>query len=159
LHSSGRLRSRQQKLAGIDCCLRRFCSTQVDDTVNKYSFSHAERYAVWLNHDKRCWLCNEPLRLIETTIDHVIPECLLVDDEHFRQIIDAYDLPLTFSINGFENWLPCHAHCNQRKSNTTFVFVPAYKIILDRLVRDAKKVARLKMRQFLYRTSYPWLKI
>jgi len=113
-----------------------------ENTMQKYRFSHAERYAVWLNHEKRCWLCNEPLRLLETTIDHVVPECLLEDEESLQKIVDVYELPSAFEINGFENWLPCHNHCNQSKSSTTFSFVPGYKLILDRLIRDADKVAR-----------------
>src|SRR5262245_24225882 len=110
--------------------------------MQKYRFSHAERYAVWLNHEKRCWLCNEPLRLLETTIDHVVPESLLEDEATFRKIVDMYQLPADFSINGFENWLPCHNHCNQSKSNTTFGFVPGYKLILDRLNRASDDVKR-----------------
>src|ERR1017187_2576715 len=108
--------------------------------MRKYRFSFAERYAVWLHHEKRCWLCLEPLRLIEATIDHVVPESLLQDEVAFRRIIDLYALPSKFSINGFENWLPCHNHCNQSKSNATFEFVPANKLILDRLIRDAADV-------------------
>ena len=109
--------------------------------MGKYRFSNAERYAVWLNHGKRCWLCNEPLRLHETTIDHVVPESVLEDNAKLKTIIDCYDLPSEFCVNGFENWLPCHNHCNQRKSNSTFKFVPGYKLILDRLIRDADKVS------------------
>jgi hypothetical protein len=110
--------------------------------MKKYSFSRAERYAIWLNHEKRCWLCREPLRLIETTIDHVLPEKLLEDAAEFRSVVEAYALPEEFNINGFENWLPCHNHCNQSKSSATFEFVPGNKLILDRLIRDAPKVER-----------------
>lgn len=110
--------------------------------MQKYSFSHAERYAVWLNHEKRCWLCKEPLRLVETTIDHVVPESLLAHEDRLTKVRDIYDLPASFAINGFENWLPCHAHCNQTKSDATFDFVAGYKLILDRLIRDADKVER-----------------
>ncbi len=110
--------------------------------MKKYKFSYSERYAVWLHHEKRCWLCREPLRLIETTIDHVVPESLLNDVATFRSIIDAYALPKDFYINGFENWLPCHNHCNQSKSSATFEFVPGNMLILNRLIRDADKVKR-----------------
>jgi hypothetical protein len=40
--------------------------------MSKHSFSASERYAVWLHHEKRCWLCEEPLRLLETTIEHYL---------------------------------------------------------------------------------------
>lgn len=109
--------------------------------MNKYHFSHAERYAVWLHHEKRCWLCLEPLRLIETTIDHVVPESLLEDQSTLQKIVDMYALPSDFAINGFGNWLPCHHHCNERKSSTAFELVPINQVILERLKRDAAKVA------------------
>lgn len=110
--------------------------------MDKYSFSYSERYAVWLHHQKRCWLCLEPLRLIETTIDHVVPENLLEDRARFGSIIKEYSLPANFNINGFENWLPCHNHCNVSKGGAPFKFVPGNKLILDRLIRDASKVER-----------------
>jgi hypothetical protein len=107
--------------------------------MNKRKFSHSERYAVWVTHERRCWLCLEPLRLIETTIDHVIPETLLHDEERLVEVLAEYGVPLSFNINGFENWLPCHNHCNQKKGNTVFTFTPANKLILDRLAALAPK--------------------
>lgn len=108
--------------------------------MKKREFSHSERYAVWVSHQKRCWLCLEPLRLIETTIDHVVPESLLHDEEKRVEVLTEYGLPQSFNINGFENWLPCHNHCNQKKGNTAFEFVPGTRLILDRLIRLAPKV-------------------
>src|SRR4051812_14466396 len=110
--------------------------------MKKYVFSHAERYAVWLNHERRCWLCLEPLRLIETTVDHVIAENLLEDNDKRMQVILQYGLPSSFNINGFENWLPCHNHCNQKKGTMEFPFVPGNRVILDRLMRLAPQVQR-----------------
>jgi hypothetical protein len=52
----------------------------------------------------------------------------------------AYKLPNNFNINGFENWLPCHNHCNQRKGSTKFRFVPGYQLIFDKLIALAPKV-------------------
>ncbi len=110
--------------------------------MKKYSFSTAERYSVWLHYEKRCWLCNEPLRFKETTIDHVVPESLIENEEDFRRIVEIFALPPNFQINGFENWLPCCNPCNQKKSNTIFDFAPVYKIILDRLISNAPKVGQ-----------------
>lgn len=109
---------------------------------SKRRFSYSERYAVWRVHERRCWLCLEPLRLIETTIDHVVPEYLLNDQEKLRALLQDYGLPKGFNINGFENWLPCHNHCNQAKGKATFEFAPMTKIILDRLIRLAPEVQR-----------------
>jgi len=108
----------------------------------KRKFTHAERYAVWRVHERRCWLCREPLRLIETTIDHVVPESLLNDQKKLIAVLKDYGLPDGFKVNGFENWLPCHSHCNQAKASATFESVPATRIILDRLIRLAAEVQR-----------------
>lgn len=107
--------------------------------MSKRSFSSAERYAVWSVHQMRCWLCMEPLRLIDTTVDHVIPERLLQDERQLREVLDAYGLPATFAVNGFENWLPAHSSCNQRKGGGS-EFVPGYAQILGRLQSRASEV-------------------
>jgi len=48
-----------------------------------------------------------------------------------------------FNINGYENWLPCHNHCNQAKGSRTSEFVPGIKKILDRLREKAQVVERV----------------
>lgn len=113
--------------------------------MKKYRFSFAEKYAVWLNHERRCWLCGLPLRLVETTIDHVVPENLLKKSTVLAKIIEDYNLPQSFSINGFENWLPSHSYCNQSRPKD-FKFLPSYQLILDKLGLHANKVARTAKR-------------
>ena len=110
--------------------------------MKKRKFKYSERYAVWHCHGQRCWLCLKPLRLVETTIDHVLPESLLKSEERRATALNEYGLDEDFNINGFENWLPCHAHCNQSKGNATYGFVPGNRIILDRLINLAPKVER-----------------
>lgn len=109
----------------------------------KRKFSYEERYAVWYCNGKKCWWCKEPLRLFEATIDHVIPESLLDDDVAREAFFTQYGLPKDFNINGYENWLPCHNHCNQSKSRTPPAFVPGNKAILDRLAQAAPATARV----------------
>jgi hypothetical protein len=113
--------------------------------MKKRLFSSAERYAVWLHHEKRCWLCREPLRLVETTIDHYLPESLLDQPDQFAVIRTQWGLPETFNINGFENWLPSHQHCNQLKGATNFEFTPAHSIIVQRLLKRAPEVQKTAM--------------
>jgi len=108
----------------------------------KYSFTYPQRYAVWHFHEERCWLCTEPLRLVEASIDHVLPESLLNNETRLQEVLTEYGLPATFNLNGFENWLPCHVRCNQKKADISLKFVPGTQLILDRLVRDAQKVER-----------------
>lgn len=110
--------------------------------MSKRTFSSAERYAVWLHHEKRCWLCLEPLRLVETTIDHVLPESLLDHPGELATVLAECGLSEHFNIDGFENWLPCHQHCNQKKGTSRFRFVPAHWLILERLIRIAPAVRR-----------------
>jgi len=105
----------------------------------KRKFSYAERYAVWYCNGQKCWWCKEPLRLVEVTIDHVLPESLLDDDISRETILTEYGLPKHFNINGYENWLPCHNHCNQSKSNRPPTFVPGNKAILDGLAARAAR--------------------
>lgn len=110
--------------------------------MSKRSFKDAERYSVWLHHEKRCWLCRLPLRLFETTIDHYLPESLLDRPEQFAEIRTQWGLPESFNINGFENWLPSHQHCNQAKGSTEFEFTPAHDIVLRRLLKRAPEVQK-----------------
>ena len=109
----------------------------------KIRFSYAERYAVWFCDGQKCWWCKKPLRLIDVTIDHVLPESLLDDDASRKRVFNEYGLPRSFNINGFENWLPCHNHCNQGKSNRTPSFVPGNKAVLDKLADTASRAERM----------------
>jgi hypothetical protein len=106
----------------------------------KRKFSYPERYAIWLKHGQRCWRCTEPLRLYEVTIDHVFPESLLDDDDKRQEILRTWGLPASFNIDSFENWLPCHARCNQMKGNALPHFVPATRAILDKVINEAHEV-------------------
>jgi hypothetical protein len=108
----------------------------------KYRFTIAERYSVWLHHERRCWLCEEPLRLAEVTIDHVIPESFLGKPVELAALLKDHDLPENFRINGFENWLPAHAHCNTAKSARVFRMVPAHQLLFDRLIRTSGAAQR-----------------
>ncbi|QDU42877.1 hypothetical protein Mal52_13460 [Symmachiella dynata] len=110
--------------------------------MSKYDFNNAETYAIWLLHDKRCWICLEPLRLGECSVDHVIPESLLDSVDDLANVLQQYGLPNDFRINWFGNWLPSHVRCNQTKSNKIFEYVPGLKLILDRLAKKAEAVAK-----------------
>ena len=110
--------------------------------MKKRRFTPAERYAIWHCHGAKCWLCPEPLRLEDTTIDHFFPESLLEDDARRKQALAVYGLGPEFDINSFSNWLPCHGRCNQGKASKTFRFVPGLVCILDDLIELAPQVAR-----------------
>ena len=109
----------------------------------KQRFSYPERYAVWHTNERRCWWCKEPLRLAEATVDHVLPESLLDDEDMREAILVEYGLSKDFNINGYENWLPCHSRCNQSKGNKPPTFIPGNKAIIVGLQRRAGEAARI----------------
>lgn len=111
--------------------------------ISKRRFSYAERYAIWHCHGERCWWCKIPLRLVDVTIDHVIPESLLGDDNARKAVLEEYGLAPTFDINSYENWLPCHARCNQSKGKTKLEFIPGNKAVLDSLKARAARTAQV----------------
>ncbi len=108
----------------------------------KRKFSYPGRYAVWHCNGQRCWLCQAPLRLVEVTIDHVLPESLLDDEDKRQAILAYYGLPKDFNINSYENWLPCHHYCNQSKGDRAVAFVPGIKLIIDGLRKRASEAER-----------------
>jgi hypothetical protein len=109
----------------------------------KRRFSYTERYAIWHCNEQRCWWCGQPLRLVEVTVDHVLPESLLDDEGKRETVFSEYGLSKDFKINSYENWLPCHSHCNQSKGNRPPAFVPGNKVILDGLIDRAPKAERI----------------
>ena len=112
----------------------------------KYKFSAAQRYAVWTCHGRRCWFCCEPLDLRSATIDHFLPESLLLDDERRANVFAQYGLDDAFEINGFSNWLTCHTRCNQRKAANVLRWSAASEFVLQELVRRAPKVEEVARR-------------
>jgi hypothetical protein len=114
--------------------------------MNKHVFTYPERYAVWKYHGEKCYLCDEPIRLVDTTCDHVIPENLLDKPEEFSLILEQLGLDCCFNINDFNNWLPAHVKCNQKKGPLPFRPTPMIQVILDRLIRDSEKIRRIAQR-------------
>lgn len=110
----------------------------------KKIFTPYERFAIWNCHEKRCWLCTEPLSFSETTIDHFFAEDLIENNEKREQTFNEWGInEETFQINGFENWLPSHAKCNQRKSIRVPNFIPGNSFILNNvLIPKANKVKK-----------------
>ena len=108
----------------------------------KRKFSYAEKYAIWHCHNKRCWLCQEPLEIRHMSVDHFLPESLLNDQKKLSDALIEHGLENEFNINGYENLFPAHRWCNEEKGSQTFGFVPANLIVLRKLISKAEKVAR-----------------
>ncbi len=114
--------------------------------MSKRSFSHAERYAIWKYHKRICYWCEEPLRIQETTVDHVIPEPLEEKPKELEELRRSYGLPATFVINDYCNWLPSHDHCNKSKSGKPLPAVPLVMNLLRKLLQNAEEVRKIEQR-------------
>ena len=93
----------------------------------------------WNSLECKCFWCGVPLSLLETSIDHVIPESLIEKPDELERIKINYHLPDNFEINNFCNWVPAHSNCNSRKSKNIFDNSPAFIFILQQLCRQSKK--------------------
>lgn len=110
----------------------------------KHQFTDAQRFAVWKHHGQRCYWCEEPLRLQETTVDHVVPEHLEGKPDELAKVTTLLALPEAFKINDYGNWLPAHDRCNKNKGGRNLRPCPMVSAILDKLLRDADKVAKIE---------------
>lgn len=111
--------------------------------MSKYSFSQAERYAVYTTHSAKCYICSEPVDLQSMHVDHIIPEALLNSREHFEAVLQEFGLPEDFDVNSFENWLPSCAHCNIKKGARVFRATPLIQMQLEIAADKANKARGL----------------
>lgn len=111
----------------------------------KYKFTYAQRYAVWKHHGSRCYWCDEPLGIMDTTIDHFIPEHLENKATELDKVRADYALSPSFIINDYCNWLPSHARCNSVGKGANLPKLTFQAIAtLDRLARDAEVVRSIE---------------
>lgn len=101
-------------------------------TTSRIKVASNVRFAVWKCHGHKCWVCAEPLRLLATVIDHVLPQSLKDEPARLASLLETLGLPKTFDLDGLENLLPICAPCNRRKSNRTFN-APQLMIVLQDL--------------------------
>lgn len=83
---------------------------------------------------------------METTCDHVIPEHLSEKPTELSSILEELGLDSGFEVNDFNNWMPSHVKCNQKKGRLPFRPTPMIQTMLDRLIRDSEKVRRIEQR-------------
>lgn len=81
----------------------------------KKKFKVLEKFVVWQGHGKKCYLCGEPVHFLHSTVDHLIAEENIDNQNNFNKLKETFKLPDNFCINNFENWKPCHSYCNSRK--------------------------------------------
>ena len=112
----------------------------------KYKFKQSERFAVWKTHGEKCFWCAEPLCLQETTVDHILPEKLFNKEDEFTRVKLLFGLGDEFNINGYENWVPAHQHCNGAKRDTIFKASEVMLAILERVAAKAPKALEYQQR-------------
>lgn len=113
--------------------------------MTKHRFTSVERYAVWQANAQECYYCHEPLRLKEVNVDHFIPERLLEAPAELKERLAELNLPPTFEINSYCNWLPIHNRCNLDKGGKA----PARSMIsmsilagLEKSAAEAERIAK-----------------
>lgn len=119
-----------------------FNSVDMHMRQRKRNFKAHERYAIWMCHEKRCWRCGEPLRLFKTSIDHVLPERLLWDPGQREKALKDFDLPSSFNIDGYENWLPMCRGCNEEKGHKIPEVWPRTRDVLSSLITKSDWVRK-----------------
>ncbi|MEE1569438.1 MAG: hypothetical protein V1255_05940, partial [Alphaproteobacteria bacterium] len=61
----------------------------------------AQRFAIYVTHGERCYLCYAPIDLKTMQVDHIIPESLLKAPEKLAQVLHEFGLPADFNINSY----------------------------------------------------------
>src|SRR5688572_21907761 len=98
----------------------------------KHDFTPAERYAVWMVHGEKCYICTQPVDLKSMEVDHIIPESLLEDPDRLAEILTWLGRPEGFSLNSFANWMPACRPCNGKKADLIFEPTPLVQVLLQR---------------------------
>ncbi len=110
--------------------------------MGKYVFSVSERYAIWVVHAEKCYICKKLVEFDRMQVDHVIPEALLDKPLQLKLVLSELGRPKDFRVNSFDNWLPSCQSCNAFKNNTIFESSPLIQLILQRAA-EKSEAARL----------------
>lgn len=111
--------------------------------MSKYTFSNAERFAIYVTHGERCYLCSTPVDLKSMQVDHVIPEYLLTKEKELAESIYSLGLSPDFNLNSFSNWMPSCSPCNRKKLATVFRPSPIIQIVLQQASKKSGKAKAL----------------
>jgi hypothetical protein len=82
-------------------------------------------------------------------IDHLVPLAAVADDASQAKIKAYYNLSTQFDFDYFENWVPAHQNCNQRKSFTLASPSPAFTTHIAEI--EAKKHLAIATTQAIQR--------
>lgn len=107
--------------------------------MNKYSFSPAQRYAVFLTHGEKCYLHHGLIDFTSMEVDHVIPESLLADPAQLAEVLKLLGRPANFSLNSYANWMPACGPCNRLKLATIFEPTPLIQLVLQKAAQKSNE--------------------
>jgi hypothetical protein len=111
--------------------------------VSGYRFSPQERFAVFTAHRERCYISHTSLTLLETEIDHVIPESLGGNSAELDRAVSLLGRPVDFSVNTPANWSPACRRCNVLKSDRLWDPSLLVQLHLQAAAERAPKVVEL----------------
>jgi 5-methylcytosine-specific restriction endonuclease McrA len=107
--------------------------------VSKYRFSSEQKFALWRVYNHKCSYCAEPIRLLDVTVDHILPEYLAENPDELRRLITRFNLGKDFSINDYCNWAIACPSCNNKKSTSIFETAPYYISLARRNASKARE--------------------
>ncbi|MEH6521184.1 HNH endonuclease [Sulfitobacter sp.] len=110
--------------------------------MSKQNLNTSQRRAIWTVHGERCYLCQQLCVFSDTEIDHVIPE-RLVGSNDLPTILEGLGLDNAFDLFSYENLLPSHSACNQRKSGRAFRPSPIVQHEIERAIEKKSLVEQL----------------
>src|SRR5947208_3419729 len=105
--------------------------------MSRYQFSNAQRYAIFLVHGMKCYLCGVPLDLTSMEVDHVVPEHLLATPSLLEAAKSALGLSASLDLNSFENWMTACGSCNGKKAALQFQPSLLIQVVVQRLAEKA----------------------
>lgn len=111
--------------------------------MSDYSFSPSERYAVYVAHNERCYMCSELLDLQTMEVDHILPEHLLKKEQQLLSVLQNFGLPNDFDLNSYSNWAPACRPCNGKKRELIFNPTPLIQVQLQRTQERSEKARSL----------------
>lgn len=120
--------------------------------MSNYKFTQTKRYAVYLTHGEKCYMCSKPIDLQSMHIDHILPEELLKNPNKLKSILTQFGLPIDFNINSYENWMPSCSSCNLKKSYMIFNPTPIIQIELQK-AREKAEHAKFLEEKLVHRSK------
>lgn len=84
-------------------------------------FSDIERFAFWMQYQKKCFYCKVPIeKITDMELDHLIPYKLSEDRDKLEILLKRLGIDSAFNIHAYKNIVPACRNCNSIKKNKVF---------------------------------------